>query len=500
MSASATTSGSATAAAAAGVGSPRQGLGSSSSSSAAAAPQQHPQRLILSGEKRWLSEDALRVLVLRDLLQDDADFVSYIMEGSTSSKNPTSQALTSSSTRTPPPATSSTTTATLTATTTLTTTTTSSSGGTNATAPNLVPNLQRKREVFFRNVKDLLSSALEQIGGSLHAADAAAAEDPLAPRTIVKNAVGLLGFVRFLRGYYLVLVTKKKTVGVLGNHKIFEVEKVELLPLFAAESDDTEEQRWAERWLLVLRNGNFYFAHSYELSRTVQQNMADKALALVPRRREDSSDVVAAADDVRAAAAAAAARDPFYSDPEFFRFVWNEHLLRAPMLEMTVVQRGGGRPTSTSSTTRAASLASNPLWRPFCLTIIHGVFARTTVSSYSQQLEVALLSRRSARFAGTRFRKRGLNARGHCGNDVETEQIVYRERPNSVLAFVQMRASAPLFWSQELCDGNNFPLSPLFFNLWERGAPRSQRRARLQLKHLDRTRLGDTFHKPVWLH
>eukprot|EP00392_Amoebophrya_sp_AT5.2_P009024 g9052.t1 len=329
----------------------------------------------------------------------------------------------------------------------------SSSGGTNATAPNLVPNLQRKREAFFRNVKDLLSSALEQIGGSLHAADAAAAEDPLAPRTIVKNAVGLLGFVRFLRGYYLVLVTKKKTVGVLGNHKIFEVEKVELLPLFAAESDDTEEQRWAERWLLVLRNGNFYFAHSYELSRTVQQNMADKALALVPRRREDSSDVVAAADDVvRAAAAAAAARDPFYSDPEFFRFVWNEHLLRAPMLEMTVVQRGGGRPASTSSTTRVASLASNPLWRPFCLTIIHGVFARTTVSSYSQQLEVALLSRRSARFAGTRFRKRGLNARGHCGNDVETEQIVYRERPNSVLAFGMVSFKPPIAYPREDSD------------------------------------------------
>jgi hypothetical protein len=37
---------------------------------------------------------------------------------------------------------------------------------------------------------------------------------------------------------------------------------------------------------------------------------------------------------------------------------------------------------------------------------------------------VTLIARRSNRYAGTRFLKRGANMEGHVGNEVETEQIV----------------------------------------------------------------------------
>lgn len=43
---------------------------------------------------------------------------------------------------------------------------------------------------------------------------------------------------------------------------------------------------------------------------------------------------------------------------------------------------------------------------------------------FGRQLTITLVARRSRHFAGTRYRKRGLNDRGNVANEVETEQIV----------------------------------------------------------------------------
>ena len=38
----------------------------------------------------------------------------------------------------------------------------------------------------------------------------------------------LLGFVRFLEGYYLVLITKRRKAAMIGHHCIFKIEDVQL--------------------------------------------------------------------------------------------------------------------------------------------------------------------------------------------------------------------------------------------------------------------------------
>ena len=43
---------------------------------------------------------------------------------------------------------------------------------------------------------------------------------------------------------------------------------------------------------------------------------------------------------------------------------------------------------------------------------------------FGRQLTITLIARRSRHFAGTRYRKRGLNPQGFVANEVETEQIV----------------------------------------------------------------------------
>lgn len=74
--------------------------------------------------------------------------------------------------------------------------------------------------------------------------------------------------------------------------------------------------------------------------------------------------------------------------------------------------------------------------------LIHGHWQQRTLAVCSQTVTITLIARRSKHFAGTRYRKRGANDRGHVANDVETEQVwppVLTVRLGDVL--VKMHAS-----------------------------------------------------------
>lgn len=65
-----------------------------------------------------------------------------------------------------------------------------------------------------------------------------------------------------------------------------------------------------------------------------------------------------------------------------------------------------------------------------------------------------MIARRSSKYAGTRFLKRGGTNEGYVANEVETEQIVHNASISSFqkgcfTSFVHTRGSIPLFWSQD---------------------------------------------------
>lgn len=62
------------------------------------------------------------------------------------------------------------------------------------------------------------------------------------------------------------------------------------------------------------------------------------------------------------------------------------------------------------------------------------------------KVELILISRRSMNHAGTRYLTRGINDDGYVANYVETEQILVFY--DHMLSFVQVRGSAPVFFSQ----------------------------------------------------
>eukprot|EP00406_Dinophysis_acuminata_P016566 CAMPEP_0179327904 /NCGR_PEP_ID=MMETSP0797-20121207/62219_1 /TAXON_ID=47934 /ORGANISM="Dinophysis acuminata, Strain DAEP01" /LENGTH=176 /DNA_ID=CAMNT_0021040277 /DNA_START=45 /DNA_END=571 /DNA_ORIENTATION=+ len=92
----------------------------------------------------------------------------------------------------------------------------------------------------------------------------------------VAAASGLIGFIRFLQGFYLILVTKHKNVGKIGHHHVFSIETTMLVPLFVENGRNTwDEKAFRDQFNKLNLSKDFYFSYTYELSRTAQQNLAD---------------------------------------------------------------------------------------------------------------------------------------------------------------------------------------------------------------------------------
>lgn len=245
---------------------------------------------------------------------------------------------------------------------------------------------------------------------------------------------GLLGFIRFTGPYYMILITKRSQVAMIGGHYVYQIDETDLVPLVAATNSRFKtESRNAEeaRFVGILNNldlsRSFYFSYSYDITRTLQHNIIRERDALI--------------------------RDlPFPYPPDHHdMFVWNDHLLK-PARE---------------------ALKNTFDW---CLPIIHGYIDQAALSIYGRTVHITIIARRSRIFAGARFLKRGANDQGYVANDVETEQIVADglttsfHSPGPVLfanpgytSYVQHRGSIPLYWSQD--NTGVTPKPPIELNL-----------------------------------
>ena len=118
---------------------------------------------------------------------------------------------------------------------------------------------------------------------------------------------GLLGFIRFTEGYYMLMITKKVQVATIGGHGIYQVDGTEIVPLFNGTGPRVRNAE-ESRFLSILSNlgltRSFYFSTTYNVTRTLQHN--------VIRDRRKLSTGIPLSFDVTD-----------FSD----MFVWNHHLL-----------------------------------------------------------------------------------------------------------------------------------------------------------------------------
>ncbi|KAK2745411.1 phosphatidylinositol-3,5-bisphosphate 5-phosphatase [Myotisia sp. PD_48] len=230
---------------------------------------------------------------------------------------------------------------------------------------------------------------------------------------------GLLGFIRFTGSYYMLLVTKRSQVAMIGGHYVYQIDGTELVPLASAASAKLKSEKQADeaRYIAIMNNvdmtRSFYFSYSYNISRTLQHNIAAERQALDQDTEKNGN------------------------QDHNSMFVWNDYLLN-PVV---------------------SSFKNAYDW---CLPIIHGYVAQSAISVYGRLVYITLIARRSRFFAGARYLKRGTNDLGHVANDVETEQIVSEMLTTSFHApgpkfysnpqytsYVQHRGSIPLYWTQD---------------------------------------------------
>ena len=275
--------------------------------------------------------------------------------------------------------------------------------------------------------------------------------------TLVGKAYGIVGFIRFLEGYYMILVTKRSPVGSIGGHFIYKIDDTSFIKL-APSSDSgsnawsAAETRYRNLFSCVDLTKDFYFAPTYDLTHTLQYNMChgENEHGVKEMVHEDLAQAAERAGDEKAKAkaqtqAAYAAHEATQSGLQYQEnFCWNHFLLEE--IKQSI---------------------SNHEW---LTPIIHGFFAQVKLSIFSRLVNVTLLARRSRLFAGPRFLKRGVNDNGDVANDVETEQIVHEAGmgTSSVGHFsslVQVRGSIPLFWAQE--GGLTSPKPAIFIQRYD---------------------------------
>ena len=232
------------------------------------------------------------------------------------------------------------------------------------------------------------------------------------------NFWGLLGFIRFTEAYYMLIITNRKQVAMVGGHYIYQVEGTELMPLTTGASSRFARDRNPEesRFLGILSNldlsKSFYFSYSYDITHSLQYNLI--------RQRHTMN-------------------EGYRHAPEEFNsmFAWNHHLLNPAI----------------------AALKHPFNW---CLPIIHGFIDQSALDIFGRAVYITIIGRRSRHFAGARYLKRGINDVGYVANDVETEQIVSEKLTTSFHApgprlysnptytsYVQHRGSIPLYWTQD---------------------------------------------------
>ncbi|CCE86927.1 Piso0_005450 [Millerozyma farinosa CBS 7064] len=283
---------------------------------------------------------------------------------------------------------------------------------------------------FFYTRKDmveLIKGLSESIEGGIHK---------------IAHGFGLLGLIKFTKGYYLCIITKCSQVAILGGHYIYHIDETKLIPLditYQRPDKYSDEEKLLSIFKYLDLGKTFYFSYAYDVTNTLQTNfLRNKKLAT-----EFQYNI-----DLR--------KSPIY--PDIFdnfehneRFVWNKHLLR-PI-------------------TQNPEIAAYEWFQP----IIHGFVDQANISIYGKKIYITIIARRSHHFAGARFLKRGVNDKGNVANEVETEQIVsdmlissfhdtkhgFFNNPRYT-SFVQHRGSIPLYWSQDL---NRLPKPPIEIHL-----------------------------------
>ncbi|RVE46868.1 hypothetical protein evm_008513 [Chilo suppressalis] len=279
----------------------------------------------------------------------------------------------------------------------------------------------------------------------------------------IVSAFGIVGFIRFLEGYYIILVTKRRKIAVIGYHSIYKIEDTATIyiPSDGSKPQNPDEQRYLKMFQAVDLSTNFYYSYSYDITHTLQMNMAPPrqlAPVLFPKPVTAAVYQTKSTSDIENEELQCICQQ--MDDNEDIFETWKKQLEKRPerpglssqKLDIGVRSVPEWRYVWNSHLLSAVHSHLHPDW---ILYIVHGFIEQSNLNIFGRPVYLTLIARRSNRYAGTRFLKRGANMHGDVANEVETEQIVHDSMVSSFKsgrfsAFVQMRGSIPSYWSQDV--------------------------------------------------
>lgn len=242
-------------------------------------------------------------------------------------------------------------------------------------------------------------------------------------REEVAKAYGVLGFVRFVKGYYLILITRYKRVGLVGMHSIFKIKDTKMVPLFHTTVPETREKE--RSFLNTFENidlkKNFYFSYTYDITNTLQTNilrqMKKQEKRFIEKNGLDEKDELTL---------------------ELERLIDESQMRSFSTTDMArtrslAVKRKKSNTNETAM--RDYKFNSDMVWnyylteefykciysRKWMLPIIFGYITQSNFNNRLKHINFLLISRRFRHFYGPRYLKRGLNEKGCTANFVETE-------------------------------------------------------------------------------
>ncbi|KAI8971960.1 SacI homology domain-containing protein [Mycotypha africana] len=224
----------------------------------------------------------------------------------------------------------------------------------------------------------------------------------------VVDVYGIMGFIRFLAGDYMLVITDREEIGSIQGKKIYRIGAFQILPLAhnlnqLSVNQTAQEHKYVSLLETHIKKNIFYFSYDYDLTQTIQrqaQYTSEKAMEPLYKRADD-------------------------------RFFWNRFVC--------------------SKLINSQIDLSN-----YILPVMQGFVELDKCTINNKTFSWGLITRRSRYRPGTRYFSRGINAEGHVSNFVETEQLVLYDGPSptrkvdgkTILSFVQTRGSIPVFWAQ----------------------------------------------------
>ena len=239
---------------------------------------------------------------------------------------------------------------------------------------------------------------------------------------LISLAQALLGFSKFVMGYYLFVVTQKSKVGKIRNHSLYKAEEIALIKLFP-EKETRDEKRYRQIFESFDFTSGFYFSYTYDLTCTLQDNVSFQ-LSKSGRRVGTFNNLTRSVTNL------------------------------APILQEMPLEQRDYYPWKTMyvwNHTQLLEVLGAFQDKAWVTPVIHGYIGYNQISMLGRHFDMLVIARRSRHFAGTRYLKRGVNEEGKVANDVETEQLFLdRSHPKGGLSsYVQVRGSIPLFWCQD---------------------------------------------------